>query len=967
MTVRTLDRLIAAGVFLFAFILYVLTVAPTASFWDPGERIVAAHGLQIPHPPGAPFYMLLGRFFSMFVPTDYVALSVNMVSVVAAAVTVLLTYLIIVRLAAEWKGPRETWAAPERLTAYAGGVIGALALAVSSSFWFNALEAETYATSTFFTALCVWLTLKWLEFARLQDAQLAAGKHHTFGSGAEQWLVMIAYLYGLAIGVHLLSLLSIFFAALIVYFQHFERAEWTPGQQMKGLALAGAVSVAGFFLIFPGVVQLLPQFARDSGAPTLFLLALVAALALGLRYTHRRQLHVPNLILLCVTVVMIGYSSYAVIMIRSAANPPMDQNDPETVDAFISYMAREQYGAVPLLKGPAFDDRAGRVSDREEKAFPRRWSAMPEHEAVYARYDSDWDFFWGYQINHMYLRYFMWQWVGRASDRQGASWDAGLTRTAAIEDPARSPSERAGRNVYYGLPLLLGLFGVVYHFARDWRRALAVAVLFFVTGLGIILYLNQTPLQPRERDYSYAGSFFAFSLWIGLGATGLIELVTDWLRQSGREVRTQLLGGGGMAGLLLLAVPGVMLHQNYGSSDRSGQYVPTDFAYNMLHSVDENAILFTNGDNDTFPLWYLQEVEGIRRDVRVVNLSLMQTQWYVRQLRNQWSRDSAPIPMRLTEEDIDNLRPIAWRSTEVELPVREVSPEVRAAWGNPEEVPAAMSWTVEGRPFSPDFNVMYNNDLVLLAILDGVAAEGWQRPVYFATTTGTDSQLGLGPFLQIEGLALRVTPIRHAGPLERVVPEITLANLERFRFQNLDNPRVYFDENTRSMIDNYRAAVFAPVARQLAHMGLRDQARAMLQRIDAEIPFQVISPSFPSLYMLAEAYSDLGERERVVQMMQHAEPLAIGRLQAAETQHDFQIASQYIGAIRAFYIESNAFEEGSAFSDLIVRATGDPRYHESPDDLRRFYEEQAIRRPRPPQPETEVPADETDPAIVPEV
>jgi len=959
MSVRVLDRLVAAGVFVVALLLYLATVSPSASFWDAGERIAAAHGLQIPHPPGAPFYMLIARAFSMFAPTAYVALSVNLVSVVASALTVLLTLLIVVRLVREWRGPREAWTATDRLVALGGGAIGALTLAVSDAFWFNALEAETYATSTFFTALCVWLTLRWLEQARLQDALLAAGRHHTFGSGAERWLLVIAYLYGLAIGVHLLSLLSIFFVALIVFYQHFERAEWTPLQMLRGLVVAAAVSTGVFLLVYPGVIQILPELARQSGAPVLFLLFVVAAIAAGVWYTAKRQWHVANLLLIGMALVMIGYSSYGVILLRSQANPPIDQNDPENVDAFISYMKREQYGATPLLSGPAFDDRTGRVSQREERLFPRRWSAVPEHEAVYAQYPSDWSFFWGYQIGHMYVRYFLWQWVGRAADTQDAPWTAGIGRRASFEDPERplTPSERAGRNVYFGLPLLLGLFGVGFHVAQDWRRALAVGVLFLATGIAIVLYLNQTPLQPRERDYSYAGSFFAFSLWIGIGAAGLIELATNALRE--RTERARLAAGGAVAGLLLLAVPGVMFAQNLDSHDRSGRYVAPDFAYNMLQSVAPNAILFTNGDNDTFPLWYLQEVEGIRRDVRVVNLSLLQTDWYIRQLRNQWSRESAPIPMTFSDDAIARIRPTQWEPSTFELPVRNVPAETLAEWGNPEGLPGMMTWDVQGRTFGPDFQVLLVNDQMILSILAAVAEGGWERPVYFATTTALDGQVGLAPFLQQDGLALRVTPVRHTGPGDRVVPEIVRERLAGFRFRNLDNPRVYFDQNKRQMVDNYRSAVFGPVARRLAQMGREQDARALLAQVERALPFDVVAPSFVALYMLAEAHNALGDREQVVALMRRAEPEALERLESARTTRAMDLASQYVQTVQSFYLEAGAFDQASAFSDRIALALGDPRYRQTPDELRELYE-QAPRRPQP-TPETGAPPDVTVP------
>lgn len=940
MTDRTLDRLVAVGLFLFALILYLMTVSPSVSFWDPGERIAASYGLQIPHPPGAPFYMLLNRIFSMFVPVQYVALSIALVNVLASALTVMLTHLIIVRLAKEWKGAREEWSKADTWSVLGGGVIGALALAVSDAFWFNALEAETYAVSLCFTALCIWLTLRWLEQARHQDALLAAGQHHVFGSGAERWLIAIAYLYGLAIGIHLLSILSIFFVTLIVYFQQFDRPEWTLGQRLKGLLFAGLASVGVFLLIFPGIVQWLPEMARSSGMPALFLIGVIVLLVFALRYTQQKQMHVPNLLLLVVTVVLIGYSSYALIMIRSAANPPIDQNDPETVDAFVSYMKREQYGAVPLLKGPAYNNQLRRVDTNSEVLLTRRWSAMPEHERFYAQYSSNLDFFWRYQINEMYLRYFMWQWSGRESDMQGARWITGIWDDKMDEAIYTTPSEQAGRSVYFLLPLLLGLFGLGYHVANDKRRALAVGVLFFITGLGIVLYLNQTPLQPRERDYSYTGSFFAFSLWIGIGAVGIIELVANALKS--KETKQSVLAAGIATALLLAAVPGNMLLQNYDSHDRSGRYVAADLGYNMLNSVAENAILFTNGDNDTFPLWYLQEVEGVRRDVRVVNLSLLQTSWYVKQLKHQWSRDSAPIPMTLTDPEIENLRPSIWDPVTIHLPISNVSEDVLREWGNPTDVPETMEWHIPGRPYAQDVNVVYANDLVIQSILQAVAEDGWQRPVYFATTTGGEGQSGLSNYLQIEGLAMRVTPIRHTGRMERVVPQITLTNLENFRFRNLDNENVYFDQNKRGLIDSYRSSVFAPIARELARTGQPEEARAVLAQIRESIPFETVAPSFVSLYMLAEAYNTLGDSEGVVEMMRRAEPLALRQLDNAQSTRALDIAVQYIQTIQSLYLENEAFEEAAAFSDALAITTGDARYRQSADELREMYEERMI-------------------------
>ncbi len=711
---KVVDRIIAGAVFVWAFVLYVMTVAPTASFWDAGEFIAIANKLEVSHPPGAPFYMLVGRLFSMFVPTEYVALSINLISVLSSAFTVLLTHLIIVRLVREWQG--ETRTSVENITAQAGGAIGALTFAATDSFWFNAVEAEVYAISMLFTAVVVWLIMKWSDQARKEEAVLAGGQH-PFGLAANRYVVLIAYLFGLAIGIHLLNLLAIFFIALIFFFTEIDKPEWDALQRWKGIVITGLVSAAAFLVIYPGVVQYLPTLAGEIGSLVLFVFLVVGLITFGVYYTHRRGMAVANLVMVSLAVVLIGYSTYAVIFIRSAADPPIDENDPETTEAIVSYLKREQYGQTPLLKGPTYDPRAGRVDYDNETLFPRRYSPDPGHTRVYSQYDSDFEFFLKYQVGHMYVRYFLWQFVGRASDEQDAPPATGFAfvddRSRANDYHYRTPSEEAPRNEYYLLPLLLGLIGAGFHFSRDWRRAFSVLTLFLVSGIGIIIYLNQTPMQPRERDYSYVASFFAFSLWIGIGATGLLQLSYESLRDTLKPTaqRGVLLG---LAGAIFLAVPFWMTIENYDDHDRSGNYVAPDYAYNMLMSLDDDAIVFTNGDNDTFPLWYMQEVEGVRRDVRVVNLSLLNTSWYVRQLKNQWSRESAPLPISMSDSQIDNLTVVRWEPREVDLPVdldqilRQT--EMFVSTADSVAIMSPMRWQLEGRPYNEEFNILYAAD-----------------------------------------------------------------------------------------------------------------------------------------------------------------------------------------------------------------------------------------------------------------
>ena len=958
MTGKLLDRLVALGVFLYALVVYWLTMAETSPFWDSGEFIAISNGLQVSHPPGAPFYMLVGRLFAMASPLfaglspEPIAFAVNLVSVICSALTVVLAHLVIVRLARVWMGHPASWTPLQRVGANAGGVIGALTFAVTDSFWFNAVEAEVYAMSMLFTALVVWLALVWRDATRVEEAALKARGEHPFGLHADRYLVAIAYLFGLAIGVHLLNVLTLFFIALIVYFQKVDRPDWTTGQRIKGIVATAFVSVVAFLVIYPGVVQTLPTLAGASGVPTLFVIAGVAALVGLVWWTQKKGMPVANLAALTVTMVILGYSSYGLIFIRSAADPPIDENDPENAEAIVSYLKREQYGSTPLLSGNTFNDRTGRVD--EETSFPRRHSSAPQHAQLYAQYDSDWDFFWRYQLGHMYGRYFMWQFVGKAADTQDAGWIA----FANGPPPGETPSEMGGRNVYWGLPFLLGLIGLGFHIQKDWRRALAVGVLFLVTGVGIILYLNQTPFQPRERDYSYVASFFAYALWIGLGATGLIEAVGDRMASASGAVRRGVTLA--LAALVFAAVPGWMLVENYDDHDRSGRRIATDFARNMLESTAPNAILFTNGDNDTFPLWYLQEVEGVRRDVRVVNLSLLNTPWYIRQLRDQWSRESAPLPMSVTDADLagiggpidrrptGDLAPRLFQDQEVALPVdaNRFLDETIAGRLDTSTIPDRMTWTLRGQPVGEGQSVLYTADLAVLDILRSVAEDGWQRPVYFAATVAQSSELGLQSYFQNEGLARRVVPIaRPTGdPDGYVTPEVALARLGKFEFGGLDDPDVYHDENARNMADGYRIR-FATIAGQLAERGRTEEAVALLDRVTQAVPTETIPASFGSLYTLAEAYQRAGQPERLVDLLQRAESDVLTNLEGASSPAAQEDVFQYLQFIQSAYLLAEQYDAAAAFSGRVADAVGDDRYRRTADEFRA--EAAASRRPGP--------------------
>ncbi len=938
---RLAERITAAVVFVYALLLYVFTVAPATSFWDAGEFIAIANRLQVSHPPGAPFYMLVGRAFSMFVPTAYIALSINMVSVLASAATILLTHLIIVRLVREWQGQPSDWTPTDRITALAGGVVGAAAFAASDSFWFNAVEAEVYALSMFFTAAVVWLILVWREKAAIEEAALKGGQH-PFGLATNRYLVLIAYMFGLAIGVHLLNLLAIFFIALIFFYSEIDKAEWTGKQRFWGLVKTGVVSSAAFLVVYPGIIQMLPGAVGDSGSPALVVILFLGAIVFGVAYTHKKRMQAANLIALCIAMVLIGYSTYSVIFIRSAANPPIDENDPETVEAIVSYLKREQYGQTPVLRGNTYDNRIARVDDRREVWFPRRYSADPNHMRVYDQYASDGQFFLQYQVGHMYLRYFLWNFVGRASDVQDAPAITGFSEMETSRYLYQTPSEEASRNAYYGLPLLLGLIGAAFHFMKDWRRGFAVMVLFLVTGLGIILYLNQSPMQPRERDYSYVASFFAFSLWIGIGASGLIQLAGEAMlpRLKGEDGPKWMALG--MGGVLFAAVPLLMMVVNFDDHDRSGRYVAGDYAYNMLQSVEKDAILLTNGDNDTFPLWYLQEVEGVRQDVRVANLSLMNTSWYVRQLKNQSSRDSEPLPISMPDNQIDDLSIGPWPPDNISIPVRmeRLYSETSTLFGDDSSmVQSPMTWHLKGRPYplDPNINLLYGVDQVVLNMIMTNAEQDWKRPIYFAVTVSPDGQLNLQDYFQLEGQAYRVVPIKHDVPLGRVVPDLSLDRLRKFRFTRLNDPSVYFDENIRRMVDNYRN-IFSHSAMAIADAGRVEEATQILNDFMEAVPFETIPGDERSYLFMAQAYQAVGDSVRAIELMKRSEPIVLHRLEFATSDRDIQLAARFIEIIRIAYLDGRDFEAAAEFTNKIAELIGDDAYKQTAEELEAMYD-----------------------------
>lgn len=773
MQMKTVHRVTAALVFAVATIVYLMTMAPTMSFWDCGEFIACSYIGGVPHPPGSPLFLIIGHIFS-FLPFGDHGWRINLISVLASGFTVMLTYLIIVHLVREWKGQLKTKS--DWYLAIFSGVIGALTFAFTHSFWFNAVEAEVYASSMLFTALVVWLILVWSTKAD--------------EPGNERYLLLIAYLIGLAIGVHLLNLLAIPFVAMIFYYKKFKV---TTKSFIIMTIITGLIMVA----IYPGLVIWLPQMALYTGFTGLAVLFLVV---LYLSYwSINKKKHVAILVFNALLLIMIGYSSYSMIYIRSGLDPAIDENDPENVKRFVYYMKREQYG--------------------EHSVFDR-YDVWRNSENA-NKYSSVWDFFWNYQINKMYNRYFLWQFVGLSNDEY-----------------------HVDVHKFWGLPLLLGLIGLVWHFKRDPKRALAVFALFFMTGLAIVLYLNQPDPQPRERDYSYVGSFFAYSLWVGLGFAGVMELLRDYLKE--RAAKYQLAA----FIILLLIVPGNMLAKNFHPQSRHGNYVAWDYSYNMLMTCEPNAILFTNGDNDTFPLWYLQEVEHVRKDVRIVNLSLLNTDWYIKQLRDWEPR----VPMNISDFELQHVGIKPWKTAKYSLKVSKQVAEKEAAlyqkeFGLPAQLPDKIEFTLKPTLKSPyGQGYLRTQDWMILNIL---VNNHWRRPIYFAVTVPRSNMLGdLANYFRMDGLVMKLVPFRNW----RISPTNLEKNLTKvYKYRNLNNPKVYYNLNIKSLLQNYRSG-FLRLAEYYVTKGELDKVKQLLSFMDQKISPQVIPWMNRPMRLVTEAF-----------------------------------------------------------------------------------------------------------------
>jgi hypothetical protein len=923
MNYKRTNNLVGWFTFLIAAYVYISTIEPTGSFWDCGEFIATAHKLEVGHPPGAPLFLMLARIFILFGGDNVrmYPIAVNILSALMSAFTILFLFWTITALARKIVIGKGEISMDKLIAVMGAGLVGALAYTFSDSFWFSAVEGEVYASSSFFTAIVFWAIFKW---------ENAADEPHNL-----RWLILIAYLMGLSIGVHLLNLLTIPALAFVIYFKKYKVST-------KGIiytAILGTL-VLGFiqYGIIQGAITLAGTFDRvfvnGFGMPfgsgiIFYALLIVAGVIWGLIYTKKKNHPIWNTAILCFVFIMIGYSSFAQIVIRSAANPPLDENNPENVFNFISYLKREQYGERPLFIGQYYnakvidqkvgDDTWAKVEGESKyvkgpskidpvyeqdktTVFPRMWSNQQSHINEYKKwadvkgdrtpsFGENLKFFFVYQMGEMYWRYFMWNFAGRQNDLQGpggitkGNWLSGVKfidemRLGPQDNIPETMTNNKARNYMYFLPFILGIIGMVYHYSRDNKDAWVVMLLFFFTGIAIVIYLNGTPLQPRERDYAYAGSYYAFAIWIGLGVLSLFELLKKRVPATAAAVVT--------TALCLVAVPAVMAKAEWNDHDRSNRYTSRDFATDYLNSCAPNAILFTNGDNDTFPLWYVQEVEGVRTDVRVVNLSLLNTEWYVDQLKRKYY-DSDPIAISWTQDKYMLGRrdyiPFYDRGIKEPVELKELvdfmgsdDPQAKARTNSGEEinyfptktvkltidsaeviangvVPAkdadkivkVMQWTLDG-------NYLMKNDLMILNIL---ANNHWKRPVYFATTVGSENYLNLEPYFQLEGLTYRIVPIRTESRSEmvpgRVNTDIMYNNvMTKFVWGNMKDPSVYLDENNMRMTTNFRIN-FSRLAEELMNENKRDSAIKVLDKCVEEMPDKTIPYNY-FMTKIAELY-----------------------------------------------------------------------------------------------------------------
>ncbi|PWS31924.1 glycosyltransferase family 117 protein [Pedobacter paludis] len=922
--------------FLIATITYVLTLEPSASFWDCGEFIASAFKMQVVHQPGAPLFLMIQRFFSMFAMGNktQIAYWMNIGSAISSAATILFLFWTITALAKKTLiKVGEELTTGKLISIMGAGAVGALAYTFSDSFWFSAVESEVYAQSSLFTAIVFWGILKW--------------EAHADEPKGDRWLLFIAYIMGLSIGIHLLNLLTIPAMAFVYYFKK------TDKPTTSGIFKTLIVGILILAVIQYGIIQYLVSFGAyfdlffvntlglGFGTGVLFFaVLLIGAFVWAIRYSIAHQKKLLNLGLISTVLIIFGYTSFSMIVIRAKADPNLNNSAPKDAFSFLSYLNREQYGDRPLVFGPNYNSErsgvtegktiwrkgdnkyevAGKKSDYEytnNTLLPRMYSDDPKHAAFYKEWmhmdDSkkpnvvdNVGFLFSYQIGYMYMRYFMWNFVGRQNDEQGqgsgfeGEWISGIKGIDKMRmgDQTHLPPSTVDNKAYnrfFFLPLIIGLMGAIWHFKRNQKDAGIVALLFFFTGIAIVLYLNQKPLEPRERDYAYTGSFYAFAIWIGLG----VLAIKEWLFKK----LTPTTGAIGATVIGLLAAPTIMAEQGWDDHDRSTKLVPHDIALDYLQSCAPNAILFTYGDNDTYPLWYIQEVENVRPDVRIVNLSLFDTDWYINGMR-QKQNESAPLPISmvpsqyvqgerdvmpyddyklagdvelekvvdllLSNDDGDKV-PMQDGTKSNFLPTKNlmitVDPQQVVSTGT---VPAA-----DASKITTKMDWKFNKGYVTkgtLAMFDILAHNNWKRPIYFASTVPSEQYNGLDKYLYNEGLALRLLPLKADTTSSDERSELTntpaLYNnvMNKFKWGNMKTA-TYLDP--QSSDDTFIFTnIFSNLSSNLIKEGKTAEAKKVMDKYFAVMPqkFYGIRTVVVKFYIAENLYK-LGETARANEIL----------------------------------------------------------------------------------------------------
>ncbi|GMQ24360.1 DUF2723 domain-containing protein [Algoriphagus sp. oki45] len=909
-------------IFAVSTLVYILTVEQTASFWDPGEFIAVSYKLQVPHPPGAPFMLLVYRMFGFLAMGDglQVAYWMNIGSALFSGFTILFLFWSITLFGRKIFGIQDGQESKGQVIALMGaGIVGSLIYTFSDSFWFSAVESEVYAMSSFFTAIVIWAFLKWDVIKDPKEEN--------------RWLIFIAYLVGLSIGVHLLNLVTLPALALIYYFKKY------PSPTLKGafyaMFLGGVALIIINNLIIPGLPSLAGSmeifFVNSLGLPfgsgiVVFIALFLGALIFGIRYSIQKAKVTLNTILLSLVFILIGYGSYTLIIVRANQDPIINENAPKDIISFVSYLKREQYGYRPLLHGQYFtaqliaqeegapiymkgkdkyeivDYELKNTYDPEKTTIlPRIYSTQENHKRIYRSklglregqeptFGDNIYFMLSHQLGHMYWRYFMWNFSGRESDFTDAPWIS-LSDSFSDKYPDYI-TENKGHNNYFMLPLILGLIGLFFQAKKDPRFFYVNLMLFLMMGVVLVLYLNSPPVEPRERDYIYVGSFYAFAIWAGLGVLGLAHTFAKMTKNLGI--------GGIIATLLTLPVAGLMGAQNWDDHNRKGRYFSVDSARNFLASCAPNAILFTGGDNDTFPLWYVQEVEGFRTDVRVIVLSYFDTDWYVEQMTKK-ADESAPLPFSLSPEryqkgtndvlyvmERENLNAISAReylkllnsgsdllkmqtggkSVVNMVPSRNLIMEVDSSFlWNDEIVPPQFK-----ELFAPQINLQVKGNYLTkgnMMLIDLIVSNNWERPIYFNNTSLSTISLNISDHVVMEGMAYRLLPVRKPEYIreELVNTDIAYENfMEKFAFRGMNDPNAYLDEEYRRFASNHRS-VANSIAMALLDEDKMEEAAEVLNRNLEVMPNEAI-PYDLSSGQSVPLFFEVGEDEKALDIVE---------------------------------------------------------------------------------------------------